>query len=80
MATKKKIVPTTHRVTARPLNDFYDTRAGVKRKAGRAFLTSKEYAESLGDQLYDVKPWGEGEEFMKAAAPETKAATNGKTK
>lgn len=73
MATKKKIVPTTHRVTAYPVADFYDTRAGVKRQANRQFLTSKEYAESLGDKVYDVKPWGEGdaqpEEPTKTATP-----------
>lgn len=82
MAKKTKPAPTTERVTARPLTDFYDTRAGVKRRAGRQFLTSKEYAETVKDKLYDVKPWGDGEEFMQEAntAPENKTATNGKTK
>lgn len=84
MAKKTRPAPTTERVTARPTTDFYDTRAGVKRRAGRQFLTSKQYAESLGEKVYDVKPWGGGEEFMQEAnstpAPENKTATNGKTK
>ena len=77
---KTKLKLTTERVTARPTNDFWDDRAGMRRKAGVEFLTSKEYAESLGEDLYDVKPWGEGDGIgpKAAAAPEPKPKPSGK--